>query len=145
MWPYVKFLFLLIIIGLLCCNPDNPYDPDNHYTDTLTGTIEFDFQLPQYNIPSEGIHRIDLSIAESSDDLYRGNFLVSINVSDRLATYTINLLPGDYYFQAGITCTCMGDTCLWAGFPGGRFGTKWDVNKITITKGEKLFKSIKFN
>jgi len=139
-----KLAFISILIAMMSCQPENPEVPNDNNTDTLVGIVEFDFSIPLRRVPAEGIHRIDLSIANTTYDLYRGNFLISANVSDRVTTYTFKLMPGDYYFQAGITCTCLGDTCLWDGFPGGRLGTKWAMDRITIIKGEKVIKSIIF-
>jgi hypothetical protein len=140
----IKLAFLCLLVAPLSCQPDNPEIPHDNNSDTLLGIVEFDFPLPARSVPVAGIHRIDLSIAATTYDLYRGDFLISANVSDRVTTYTFKLLPGDYYFQAGITCSCMGDTCFWDGFPGGRFSTKWAMDKITIIKGEKLNRSIIF-
>ncbi len=137
-------ILLLLLVATIRCQPDEPVDPGNTNGDSLTGMVEFDFPLPLTKAPPEGIHRIDLGVAKTSYDLYRGAFLISTNTSDRQQVYTFRLLPGDYYFQAGITCTCQGDTCLWAGFPGGRLGTRWAMDRITITRGEILKKSIVF-
>ncbi|MCX6226971.1 MAG: hypothetical protein NTV01_19850 [Bacteroidia bacterium] len=140
----IKYLIAGLLLAIIGCEPDIPVDPDE--TSTLNiGTVEFDFPLPERIAPASGIRRIDLSLATTAYDLYRGDFLISANVSDRERTYRFKLAPGNYYFQAGITCSCLGDTCLWDGFPGGRFGTKWAMDKITIVKGEKLVKSIMFN
>jgi hypothetical protein len=141
-FKYLLALFFLILVG---CEPNIPVDPDGTSTEQNIGTVEFDFPVPVRSAPSSGIHRIDLSLAGSSYDLYRGDFLISANVSDRERTYSFKMVPGDYYFQAGITCSCLGDTCLWDGYPGGRFGTKWMMDRITIVKGEKLSKTITFN
>ena len=141
----IKYLMAGLLLAIISCNPDTPVDPDQTLKDQNAGTVEFDFPVPDRIAPAEGIHRIDLSLATSAYELYRGDFLISANMSDRERTYTFKLLPGDYYYQAGITCSCMGDTCLWAGFPGGRFGAKWAMDRITIVKGEKLAKTIVFN
>lgn len=133
--------FLLIMAG--CENPT--VDPDITPNDPTTGTVEFDFPIPERSTRPSGIHRIDLSLARTAYDIYRGDFLISANVSDEERIYKFKLEPGDYYYQAGITCSCLGDTCLWDGFPGGRFGTKWTMDRITIIKGVKLKKTINFN
>ncbi|MDD5509107.1 MAG: hypothetical protein PHD25_12415 [Bacteroidales bacterium] len=141
----INCLMAGLVLVLLGCDPDNPVDPGGTTEDSNIGTVEFDFPVPARNAPTSGVHRIDLSLATTAYDLYRGDFLISANVSDRERTYTFRLTPGDYYYQAGITCSCLGDTCLWDGFPGGRFGTKWDMDRITVVKGEKLAKTIVFN
>jgi hypothetical protein len=141
----IKYLIVILLSLAVGCQPDTPVDPDGTAQDPDIGTVEFDFPVPLRVAPASGIRRIDLSIAKTTYDLYRGDFLISANVSDKERVYSFKLVPGDYYFQAGITCTCMGDTCLWDGFPGGRLGTKWAMDRITIIKGEKLVKKIAFN
>ena len=133
---------MALIIG---CTPDEPDNPDDIPTDPNLGTVEFDFAIPARNVPATGVHRIDLSIAANAYNLYRGDFLISANVTDRERIYTFNLPPGDYYYQAGVTCTCLGDTCLWDNYPGGRYGTKWTAGQISVVKGERLQKVLKFN
>ncbi|MFA6129087.1 MAG: hypothetical protein WC699_17445 [Bacteroidales bacterium] len=136
----------VLLLASIGCEPVTPVDPDGPTADQKFGTVEFDFPIPPASsVRGDGIKRIDLSVAKTAYDLYRGDFLISANVSDRERTYTFKLQPGEYYFQAGITCTCLGDTCLWEGFPGGRFGTKWDMDRITIVKGEKLVQKLVFN
>ncbi|MFA5218588.1 MAG: hypothetical protein WC388_06580 [Bacteroidales bacterium] len=142
----LKFIFLsFFLIVLNACDPDVPDNPDGDQAEANTGTVVFDFGIPARNVPESAVHRIDLSIAKDAYDLYRGKFLISANVSDRTRFYTFNLDPGNYYYQAGVTCTSVGDTCLWDGFPGGRFGNKWTLGTITIVKGERLDQVIQFN
>lgn len=124
----------LLVIGLLAaCDPviddngiDNVIIPPNH------GSLEFRFILPTYDIPQEKIHRISLSFAWSVDSLYRGQFFRKINVSDFQEVYTLYFPGQDYYYDAVITCSCAGDTCLNGDFPGGRFGMKHAFNKFSI-------------
>ena len=40
-------------------------------------------------------------------------------------------------FDAVITCSCAGDTCLNGGFPGGQFGMKHAFDKFTVLDQEK--------
>ncbi len=140
-----KYLIAGLFILIIACEPTTPVTPGGISRDENAGTVEFDFQINSKVASTGGLHRIDLSLALTSYNLYRGDFLISANVSDRERTYSFKLEPGDYYYQAGITCSCLGDTCLWDGFPGGRFGTKWTMDRITIIKGEKLSKKITFN
>jgi hypothetical protein len=108
------------------------------------GNIVFDFPLPVSAIPEDRIHRINLSVAKDAHSLYSGYFLQSANVSDLLSTYSFKLEDGEYYFQAGITCSAAGDTCLWGGFPGGQWGTRWVSGTIEVNKGESLYKNLIF-
>ena len=133
------------MIFFLACQPDIPDNQDDQDQDKNIGYVQFNFPIPERKYaPAEKVHRIDLSIAASAYDLYRGEFLISASVSDLVSTYNFKLAPGDYYFQAGITCSCLGDTCLWDGFPGGRWGTKWTLDRISIIKDEVLIKDLKF-
>lgn len=141
----IKYILILFLAGVIACEPDTPADPEGNTGNQNTGTVEFDFPLPNRIASASGIHRIDLSLALTGSDLYRGDFLITANVSDRERLYTFRLEPGDYYFQAGITCSCLGDTCLWDGFPGGRYGTKWAMDRITVVKGKTLVKVLAFN
>ncbi len=143
----IRLFFLLILItAFFGCEPDDPSNPDDdNPLNSNIGIVEFDFEIPARNVPASGVHRIDLSLAINAYNLYRGDFLISANVSDRVRVYSFNLAPGDYYYQAGVTCSCLGDTCLWDNFPGGRYGTKWTLGQITIVKGERLNKNLVFN
>jgi len=141
----LRYLLIIPLLMMVGCDTETPDDPNITPEDKNIGTVEFDFLLTAVHAPVSGIHRIDLSLALTAYDIYRGDFLISANVSDEQRTYEFKLTPGDYYFQAGIGCSCLGDTCLWDGFPGGRFGTKWVMDRITIVKGETLFKRITFN
>lgn len=123
------------IIGILIsCNPkegitgsEEPPIPPDH------GFAEVEFLLPEYNkVPSGKIHRVSLAFAYTVDSLYRGEFFKKINVSDYQNLYRVILPAGEYYYEAVITCSCRGDTCLWGGFPGGRYGMKYDFLDFEI-------------
>lgn len=127
------FFGVLLTSLLAACDPviddqglDNATIPANH------GCLEFRFILPDYKIPDQGVHRISLSFAYSVDSLYRSQFFEKVNVSDFQEVYTLFLLPDEYYYDAVITCSCAGDTCLNGGFPGGQFGMKHNFNKFSI-------------
>jgi len=124
----------ILFIGLLsACDPvidDNGID--NVKIPADLGILEFRFILPEYKIPKEKIHRISLSFAYSVDSLYRGEFFRKINVSDFQEVYTVYFPEEEYYYDAVITCSCAGDTCLNGDFPGGRFGMKHNFNKFSI-------------
>ncbi len=140
-------LIVAIIVGLNACEPEI-IDRDGELETTVEeniGSITFDFPIPERNVPVDKIYRINLSIAVDAFSLYSGYFLKSANVSDLLRTYSFSLEDGEYYYQAGITCSAAGDTCLWDGFPGGQWGTKWTSGKIQIIKGEMIYKNLTFN
>lgn len=138
-----RLLGLMILLFLTACNGSDPQIDGPEDSGTI-GTVEFDFELKTIRIPVSGIRRIDLSIATSAYHLYRGDFIRTANVSDLIRNYSFRLEEGEYYYQAGITCVCAGDTCLWEGFPGGQFGTKWTAGTIEIVKGEVLRKKLTF-
>ncbi len=109
-----------------------------------TGVLEVDFKLPPTSLPATKIHRIDLSLARSADSLYRGMFISSANVFDDKSLYRFVLAPGTYYYQAGVTCSCLGDSCLWGGFPGGRYGVRWAIDRVEVKLGEVIRESPSF-
>lgn len=146
----IKIGFIIIAgIGFMVsngCQPEIIEDPDGEIImENNQGVIIFNFKLPENRVPVDKVHRIDLSIAEDSYSLYSGYFIKSANVSDVKSSYSFVLDAGEYYYQAGITCECLGDTCLWDGYPGGQWGTKWTSGKIQIIKGEKIIKDLTFN
>ena len=146
-----KILFIVVsfIVGvcLFACERDldNDGEDPGSTTEKSIGSINFNFEIPDRRVPVDKIHRIDLSIAKDAKSLYSGYFLECANVSDLLSSYSFSLEEGEYYFQAGITCSCEGDTCLWDGFPGGQWGTKWEAGMIEIKKGETTFKNLTFS
>ncbi len=139
-------LFTLILSGLIIsCGKDDPVtDPDIITEDSNYGSITFDFALPKLNIPDKSLHRVDLSLARTIDSLYRKEFCNAANVSDYEPKYTFVLRPGRYHYQAGITCTCRADSCLYAGFPGGQLSIWWTSGWIDIEKGKAFTKRLLF-
>ena len=139
-------LFILILIGAIAsCNPDVPgTDPGDNPADPKYGTVEFDFVMPTLNLPDKGLHRVDLTLAKSLDSLYRKQFCNAANVSDYKQKYSFVLLPGRYFYQAGITCTCQADSCLYAGFPGGQLSIWWTSGWVDIEKGKVFSRKLNF-
>ncbi len=134
---HTSLTILALVFAVFSCNdPDiinnstNPDMPLNH------GVLEFHFVMPEYKIPEEKVHRISLNLSYEVDELYRGEFFHKENVSDYKEQYKIYLPEGSYYFDAVITCSCGGDTCLNGGFPGGQFGMKHAWDKFTIQDQE---------
>ncbi len=109
-----------------------------------TGVLEVDFELPPVQLPAKNIHRVDLSVAQTADSLYKGLFVASANVMDSKSIYRFVLPPGTYYYQAGITCSCLGDSCLWGGFPGGRYGVRWAIDHVEVKLGAVIRESPSF-
>lgn len=133
-------VFLAVITG---CTDPVPVD-DGKIPEVTTGVLEVEIKIPYMPLPKKGIHLVDLSLARTADSLYRGLFLSSPNVYDDKTVYRFVLAPGTYYYQAGITCSCLGDSCLWGGFPGGRFGVRWAIDMVEVIKGKVIRESPSF-
>ena len=141
----IAAIILILISSLISCDDadnidnssTNPEMPPNH------GILEFHFIMPEYKIPENKLHRISLNLSYDAETLYRSEYFHKENVSDYLEQYKILLPVGSYYFDAVITCSCGGDTCLNGGFPGGRFGMKHDFDKFTIyDQGTTVVKTV---
>jgi hypothetical protein len=140
---------LLITLILTCmimsCEKDHiPPTNEPITADSDFGSITFDFDLPEMNLPDQSLHRVDLSLARTIDSLDREEFCNEANVSDYEPKYTFILRPGRYHYQAGITCTCQADSCLYAGFPGGRLSIWWTSGWIDIEKGKTFSRILRF-
>jgi hypothetical protein len=139
---YISYLFM-VIIGLMTqnCN-DTPDDPGGNPVDPTKGILEIDFKLPPIQFLSKlKVHRVLLCLGYNEDSIYRSLFFDCANTSDVLEVYTFNLAPGTYYYQAGISCSALGDTCSWAGFPGGRYGIRYSVTRVQVEAGKKTTSS----
>lgn len=100
-----------------------------------SGIFEFNFTKPASVLPEDKIHRLELNLAYNADSLYKKQYFATVNVSDSRDQYHFILPPGDYYYLAGITCSCMADSCLWDGYPDGQFGARFASDRFTIQKG----------
>lgn len=112
---------------IFSCEPNSGLSGDDSVLEPLEneGYVEVEFKLPKYNgIPSQNIHRVFFGFAYTVDSLYRGEYFKKLNVSDYQILYKEILPVGEYYYEAIITCSCEGDTCLNGGFPGGKYGMK---------------------
>lgn len=109
------------------------------------GRVTFAFPLTDAFGAGTCTKRMDLSLALSASQLYREEFLTSANLSDYAGTYTFTLHPGKYYYQAGKICTCLGDTCLWNGYPGGYYGEFWTMGWFEIVEGLSIQENISFS
>ena len=145
---YLLFGFSFVVFLLSACEPeiDDGNNQDDNTVNKNFGNITFNFPIPDRSVPPEKVHRINLSIAQDAHSLFSGYFLESANVSDLLRSYSFKLEEGEYFYQAGITCSCRGRYLPlgWL-FPGGQWGTKWSSGKVEVKKGEMLFKNLTFN
>jgi hypothetical protein len=136
----VLVLFLAVSTAVLVfdsCDKEPPVEgfdgtplPENY------GILEVDFKLPPYTAIQKGIRRVDLAVCRSMDEMYRGQFFHHTNVSDAKQDYQIFLPEGTFYYQAVITCTCGGDSCIMGGFPYGYGGMKYAFDKVEIIEGQ---------
>ncbi|TSA37486.1 MAG: hypothetical protein D4R64_05655 [Porphyromonadaceae bacterium] len=137
-----KCLILGLSAMILFSCDDNPNGTDKPPVDPTTGILEVDFKLPPIQfLPDSRIHRVELCLGYNEDSIYRSLFFDCANPSDLLQAYTFNLAPGIYYYQAGVSCSAQGDSCGWAGFPGGRYGIRYSVTRVEIKAGEKTTSS----
>lgn len=111
-------------------------NPDDVEQLRQNGIFEFNFSMPPSSLPTDKTHRLELSLAYSADSLYKKQFFATSNVVDSRDQYRFLLPPGNYYYQAGITCSCLADSCLWDGYPDGQFGVRYASNRFTILKGQ---------
>jgi len=139
---YLRYLFPAIIIGLVIfsCEEKDPIEgfdgivlPENH------GILEVDFKLPEYKLIQDGIRRVDLAVCNTMYEMNRGIFFYHSNVSDAKQVYQIVMPEGRYYYQAVITCSLGGDSCVMGGFPIGQGGMKYAFEEVLIKPGEKTY------
>lgn len=127
-----------IIICFTQCDDNNVEFNDKVPTDDKKGTLEIQFNFPKFNhLPMDFVHRSSLCIGLSPDSIFQQKFIDCENVSDVKDTYKFRLDPGTYFYQAGITCSAPGDSCLWGGFPGGRMGIRWVLTRVIIESNKK--------
>lgn len=124
-------LFLLTACGEEFIDTKADLKFDNNF-----GEVEIDFNYRITGAPIKKIRRAGLSFAYTADSALRSQFFTSVNVSDSVSRYSIQLKPGVYYYIASIVCTCGGDSCLYAGFLGQNT-LRQSSSKFQITKGLK--------
>jgi hypothetical protein len=140
-----RIVTLILLLFSVSCNPDEPViDPGTEIADATHGRVEFDFVLPAVKLPDGKVHRVDLSLSRSLDSLYRKVFCNAANVSDYKQLYSFTLLPGRYFYQAGVTCTCGGDSCLYGGFPGGQLSVWWTSGWVDVEAGKVFSRKLNF-
>jgi len=139
-------LLLICLAGLLfSCEPEEIQPGDGSTgIETSKGVIEFDFELPRTGVPERAIRRVQLNVAQSIDSLNRKDYYSAANVSDYRQKYTFHFPPGRYFYQAGVTCTCQGDSCLYGGFPGGQFSIWYTGGYVDVELGKIVSQKIRF-
>ncbi len=126
------------MIIMFACVKDEPFKgfdgiqlPEDH------GILEVDFELPNYKLIQDGIRRADLAVCNTMYEMNKGVFFYHSNVSDAKQVYQIVLPEGKYFYQAVITCSLGGDSCIMGGFPYGQGRMKYAFDEVLIKAGEK--------
>lgn len=145
-YTLIKICSILVALVLIGCDPieDVPNNTNPNQISTVYGTVQLSFPIDDHNVPHRCIKRADLSVAYTADSLYRNEYVTVANVSNYQSLYEFNLEPGKYYYKAGKTCICGGDTCLWGGYPGGQNGMIWKMAPFDINSGEITYDHITF-
>lgn len=115
----IRLILILIVAIIFSCDKINPDTGDPTISDPVPGGIlDMAFMYRVQGDVGLRVKKVELSLAKTADDLYRGIFFTQANVSDAVVHYQFELPPGEYYYYATVTCLCGGDTCKYAGFPG---------------------------
>ena len=127
-------VFLLIAVLPACDRiwpgPDEPVITDRD----PFGILDMAFTYRVQGIPPNRMKKVDLCLAYTAEDLYKGIFFIQANVSDAVVHYRFELPPGEYFYYATVVCLCGGDSCKFAGFPGQN-GLIAAGGKVTVTEG----------
>jgi len=118
------------------CNTKEDIVSDDITLPENYGILEVDFKLPVYKSIPNGIRRVDLAVCYTMAEMYHGTFFYRCNVSDAKEIYQIYLPEGRYFYQAIITCTCGGDSCMLAGYPVGYGFQKYAFDQADIVRGQ---------
>jgi len=130
-------LCLLIPLFISCEKEDKIVDngPIDQVIEPM-GKIEIQFKTPHGNLRPGCVKRAELVLAVDAENLYKGNYMYSFNISDEQTFYSLDLPPGSYYFQAALICICETNTCSAGSYPGGQYGLKYTADKFYITEDE---------
>jgi len=125
-----------MIGAILSCDKIWPGTDDPVITDTKpSGILDMAFVYRVQGVPPRRLQKVDLCLAYTADNLYKGIFFVQANVSDAVTHYRFELPPGDYFYYATVICLCEGDSCKYAGFPGQN-GLIAAGGKVTVEDGK---------
>jgi hypothetical protein len=126
-----------VLIGVvLSCDKSGPGTDEPLIVDTTPGgVLDMAFVYRVQGVPADRVRKVDLCLAKTADNLYRGEFFIQANVSDAVVHYRFELPPGDYYYYATVICLCEGDSCKYIGFPGQN-GLIAAGGKVTVEDGK---------
>jgi hypothetical protein len=117
----IKLLILILVLigGIIACEDlwQGEGDPPA-VIGKPTGTLDMAFVYRVQGIPANRAKKVDLCLAHTAEDLYKGIFFLQANVSEAITHYSFTLPPGEYFYYATVVCLCGGDSCKFAGFPG---------------------------
>lgn len=131
----LRLLILMMICGILSCDKIWPGSGDPLVDTKPGGTLDMAFIYRVPGVPSGRLKKVDLCLAYTADDLYRGIYFVQANVSDAVTHYRFELPPGEYFYYATVVCICGGDSCNVYGFPGQN-GLIAAGGKVTVEDGK---------
>jgi len=123
----VKLLILLFLFS--GCAKEIIDPPDDEIITKPMGTLQIKFETKHYWIPARRLIRSELHLAKTVGELYRGEYFISANVMDSKELYVFQLEPGNYYYEAVISCICGGDSCS----AGVSQGINTDKNILLIS------------
>lgn len=140
-----KVLLIMIVLAIVACDPFD-IDPGEIIIEpeNPTGTLAVDFPITHQWIPTDRIIRTDLHVATDVYELYKGNYIQSVNVTNSQEKYFFFLPPGEYWLVAGIACLCDGDSCSAGGFPGNKWGQKFTSYNFIIEQDKTTDVIIRF-
>ena len=137
-----KKLFGAAVLALVVISCQDEDQFEGYYGIPLPadhGILEVDFKLPEFQLIQDGIRRVDLAVCHTMYEMNQGVFFYHSNVSDVKQLYQIILPEGKYLYQAVITCSLGGDSCVYGGFPYGQGGMKYAFDEVLIKRGEKTY------
>ncbi len=137
MKTFHKILLLILLPAITgTCDITAPDGPDPDPTElTPMGTLDIAFTYRIQGIPAARMRKVELCLARTADDLYRGTFFTCCNVSEAVTHYQFYLPPGEYFYFASIICLCSDDSCKFSGFPGHN-GLLQDGGKVEVFDGQ---------
>jgi hypothetical protein len=115
-----RFLLVIVIIAAsLSCDKIFPAEEEPLIVDPKPmGILDMAFVYRAQGVTADRVKKVELALAYTADDLYRGVFFTQTNVSDAVTHYRFDLPPGEYFYYASVICLCSGDSCKYAGFSG---------------------------
>jgi hypothetical protein len=132
----IRILLILLIGVIFSCDKIFPGTEEPPVTEIKpSGILDIAFMYRVQGIPASKAKKVDLCLAYTAEDLYKGIYFTQANVSDAVVHYRFELPPGEYYYYATVVCLCADDSCKYAGFPG-KDGVIAAGGKVTVEDGK---------